>query len=247
MQRSARHRRLPLTEGFVDAGQQVKRRKRLGEVQIRTCGEAELHVGFEGLGGEHDHAGCDQGGIAPDHPQHLKAGAPRHLNIEEDYRGLVLLDHGPGLIAIGGLQHLVLIRLDGGTHEQAHAGLIVSDEHRRMGANGRQSPQGQRLSTFTLPAVHLNMEEADVLIVEDDTGFARLLQEQFTARGMTTVRAADAETADRLLKAGMKPRAVIADLVLPGVQGEEFVSKLGSDPDNAVPVLALSRSPDRLR
>jgi CheY-like chemotaxis protein len=57
---------------------------------------------------------------------------------------------------------------------------------------------------------------------------------------MTTVRAADAETAERLLQAGMKPRAVIADLVLPGVQGEEFVARLGSDPAIAVPVLVLT-------
>lgn len=102
---------------------------------------------------------------------------------------------------------------------------------------------------FSLPAVHKNPEVADVLIVEDDSGFARLLQEQFIARGMTTVRAADAETAERLLKAGMKPRAVIADLVLPGVQGEEFLSRLGADPDNAVPVLVLtvkSLAPDEV-
>jgi len=93
---------------------------------------------------------------------------------------------------------------------------------------------------FTLPAVHKSPEDADVLIVEDDSGFARLLQEQFVSRGMTTVRAADAETAERLLQAGMKPRAVIADLILPGVQGEEFVARLGSDPANAVPVLVLT-------
>ncbi|HEY1163207.1 MAG TPA: ATP-binding protein, partial [Candidatus Dormibacteraeota bacterium] len=96
------------------------------------------------------------------------------------------------------------------------------------------------LFKFTLPAVHNNPDAADVLIVEDDSGFARLLQEQFIARGMTTVRAADAETAERLLKAGMKPRAVIADLVLPGVQGEEFVARLGTDPQNSVPVLVLT-------
>ena len=93
---------------------------------------------------------------------------------------------------------------------------------------------------FTLPAVHKNPEVADVLIVEDDSGFARLLQEQFIARGMTTVRAADAETAERLLKAGMKPRAVIADLVLPGLQGEEFVSRLGVESVSEVPVLVLT-------
>ena len=96
------------------------------------------------------------------------------------------------------------------------------------------------LFKFTLPAVHNNPDTADVLIVEDDSGFARMLQEQFIARGMTTVRAADAETAERLLKAGMKPRAVIADLVLPGVQGEEFVARLGTDPQNSVPVLVLT-------
>src|ERR1700730_7065643 len=45
---------------------------------------------------------------------------------------------------------------------------------------------------FTVPAVHEAVKAADVLIVEDDSGFARLLQEQFVARGMTTVRAPDA-------------------------------------------------------
>jgi two-component system sensor histidine kinase VicK len=92
---------------------------------------------------------------------------------------------------------------------------------------------------FTLPVVQKHPESADVLIVEDDTGYARLLQEQFVARGMTTVRTADAETAERLLKEGMKPRAVVADLMLPGVQGEEFVSRLGAD-GATVPVLVLT-------
>jgi CheY-like chemotaxis protein len=93
---------------------------------------------------------------------------------------------------------------------------------------------------FSLPPVNKNLEDADVLIVEDDSGFARLLQEQFVARGMTAVRAPDAETAERLLQAGMKPRSVIADLVLPGEQGEDFVARLGSDPANTVPVVVLT-------
>jgi PAS domain S-box-containing protein len=93
---------------------------------------------------------------------------------------------------------------------------------------------------FTLPPVNQNPEIADVLIVEDDAGFARLLQEQFVARGMTAVRAPDAETAQRLLNAGMKPRSVIADLVLPGEQGEDFVAKLSFGPTNAVPVVVLT-------
>ena len=57
---------------------------------------------------------------------------------------------------------------------------------------------------------------------------------------MTTVRTADAETAERLLREGMKPRAVVTDLVLPGVQGEEFVARLGSETGPAVPVVVLT-------
>jgi two-component system phosphate regulon response regulator PhoB len=81
---------------------------------------------------------------------------------------------------------------------------------------------------------------ADVLIVEDDTGFGRLLQEQFVARGLTAMRTADAETAQRLLKEGMKPRAVISDLLLPGLQGEEFVARIGSESGPAVPIVVLT-------
>ncbi|HEY8840700.1 MAG TPA: PAS domain S-box protein [Candidatus Dormibacteraeota bacterium] len=157
-------------------------------------------------------------------------------------------DHGLGL-PVDSLTKLfgTFYRVDSGDRRLIKGtGLGLSINRRIIEAHGGKVEafsdgpgKGSRFQ-FTLPAVHKNLEEADVLIVEDDTGFARLLQEQFTARGMTTVRAADAETADRLLKAGMKPRAVIADLVLPGVQGEEFVSKLGSDPDNAVPVLVLT-------
>jgi len=157
-------------------------------------------------------------------------------------------DHGLGLPA-DSLTKLfgTFYRVDSGDRRLIKGtGLGLSINRRIIEAHGGKVEafsdglgMGSRFQ-FSLPALHKNLEEADVLIVEDDTGFARLLQEQFTARGMTTVRAADAETAERLLKAGMKPRAVIADLVLPGVQGEEFVSKLGSDPAKAVPVLVLT-------
>jgi len=116
---------------------------------------------------------------------------------------------------------------------------IIEAHGGKVDAHSDGLGKGSRFQ-FTLPAVQQAPEEADVLIVEDDTGFARLLEEQFIARGMSTVRAADAETAERLLKEGMKARAVVADLMLPGVQGEEFVARLGAIGDKAVPVLVLT-------
>ena len=157
-------------------------------------------------------------------------------------------DHGLGLPA-DSLPKLfgTFYRVDSGDRRLIKGtGLGLSINRRIIEAHGgkveaQSDGVGQgSLFKFTLPAVHNNPDTADVLIVEDDSGFARMLQEQFIARGMTTVRAADAETAERLLKAGMKPRAVIADLVLPGVQGEEFVARLGTDPQNSVPVLVLT-------
>ena len=116
---------------------------------------------------------------------------------------------------------------------------IVEAHGGQVGAFSAGPGEGSRFQ-FTLPTVQESPKEADVLIIEDDTGFARMLQEQFVARGMTTVRTADAETARRLLKDGMKPRAVVTDLVLPGEQGEEFLTKLGADSEIAVPVLVLT-------
>ena len=159
-----------------------------------------------------------------------------------------VVDHGLG--AVGGRSAKLFgtfYRVDSGDRRLIKGtGLGLAINRRIIEAHGGQvsassdGPGHGSQFQFTLPAVEKTPEEADVLIVEDDTGYARLLQEQFVARGMTTVRTADAETAERLLKEGMKPRAVVADLVLPGVQGEEFVARLGADPENAVPVLVLT-------
>jgi two-component system, OmpR family, sensor histidine kinase VicK len=157
-------------------------------------------------------------------------------------------DHGLGL-PHDALPRLfgTFYRVDSGDHRLIKGtGLGLAIIRRIVEAHGGQVRassaglgQGSNFQ-FTLPAVRQTPKTADVLIVEDDSGFARLLEEQFIARGLTAVRAADAETAERLLNEGMKPRAVVADLVLPGVQGEEFVARLGADPENAVPVLVLT-------
>ncbi|MEO8744644.1 MAG: PAS domain S-box protein [Candidatus Dormiibacterota bacterium] len=92
---------------------------------------------------------------------------------------------------------------------------------------------------FSLPIAMENATHGDVLIVEDQPAFARVLEAELAARGLTAVWASDAETAERLLMTS-KPRAIVLDLKLPGVQGEEFLARLRADHPSSVPVVVLT-------
>jgi PAS domain S-box-containing protein len=93
---------------------------------------------------------------------------------------------------------------------------------------------------FTLPIADAMPATADVLVVEDDAGFARLLETELAAVGLSTVRVASAEAAlARLVEA--PPRAVVLDLLLPGLQGEAFVRRMtGDDGRSPVPVVVVT-------
>ena len=93
---------------------------------------------------------------------------------------------------------------------------------------------------FTLPIVQVDAKPPDVLIVEEDAGFARLLQAELIDTGLTAVRAGDVETAEHLLLDGMKPRAVVVDLMLPGMQGGGFLTRLGAHNGDRRPTVVLT-------
>jgi two-component system CheB/CheR fusion protein len=92
---------------------------------------------------------------------------------------------------------------------------------------------------FTLAKARPDQEPADVLVVEDDASFAGLMKAEFAALGLSTVRACDAESAERIL-ASLTPRAILLDLMLPGMQGEEFLSRMASVPGKPIPVVVLT-------
>jgi DNA-binding response OmpR family regulator len=92
----------------------------------------------------------------------------------------------------------------------------------------------------SLDHMHAQANPSDVLIVEEDIGFARLLEAELLANGLTAVRAADVETAELLLRDGMKPRAVVLDLMLPGADGEGFLATLGARTGNRMPTIVLT-------
>ena len=102
---------------------------------------------------------------------------------------------------------------------------------------------------FTLRIAHEVAKHGDVLIIEDDAGLARVLSCELNARNLTSVWACDAETAAKLIQAGA-PHAIVLDLKLPGISGEDFLAGLRKQGGTGVPVVVLthmSLEPKELR
>jgi CheY-like chemotaxis protein len=78
-----------------------------------------------------------------------------------------------------------------------------------------------------------------VLVVEDDPGFARLLEAELEAHGYSSVRVPSGEAALAQVAAA-QPRVVLLDLMLPGMQGETFLRRLRMAGDAAVPVVVVT-------
>lgn len=108
----------------------------------------------------------------------------------------------------------------------------------RVGAESAGPGQGSRFF-FTLRTVSDEAKSGDVLLVEDDVGFARLLEAELSVAGLSSLWAPDAETADRLI-AQMTPRAVVLDLMLPGASGEAFLARLRSSKGGQLPVVVVT-------
>ncbi|HEX9098081.1 MAG TPA: ATP-binding protein [Candidatus Dormibacteraeota bacterium] len=93
--------------------------------------------------------------------------------------------------------------------------------------------------SFTVPLARDIAQTGDVLVVEDDSGFAHLLQAELTGLGVSSIWAADAETAERLM-IKKKARAVVLDLLLPGLQGEAFLERLRVQHGAGIPVVVVT-------
>lgn len=113
---------------------------------------------------------------------------------------------------------------------EAHGGTLV--------ASSRGMGKGARFQ-FTLPISRPSATSGKILVIEDDAGFAALLRAEFAAAGLSTVRAADAETAERMLLDTM-PLAIVLDLALPRLQGEDFLARLWSVGGARLPVVVLT-------
>jgi signal transduction histidine kinase/CheY-like chemotaxis protein len=101
---------------------------------------------------------------------------------------------------------------------------IVEVHGGRVRAESAGLGQGTRLS-FTLPIADIPAEAGDVLFVEDDVVFGRLLEVELGSRGLTARRV---ETGAAALGAvlGTPPRALMLDLMLPDTTGGDLLRDL---------------------
>lgn len=101
---------------------------------------------------------------------------------------------------------------------------IVEVHGGRVRAESPGLGQGARVS-FTLPVADVPAEAGDVLIVEDDVVFGRLLEVELGSRGLSARRV---ETGAAALGAivGAPPRALMLDLMLPDTTGGDLLRDL---------------------
>jgi two-component system cell cycle response regulator len=79
-----------------------------------------------------------------------------------------------------------------------------------------------------------------LLVVEDDKRIVRICENVLSAGGYQIIGAGDAEAAIRFM-AQETPDLIILDLMLPGMDGLEFLAKLKGEPSHSdVPVIILS-------
>ncbi len=137
-------------------------------------------------------------------------------------------------------------RADSGVRRRSPgSGMGLAINHRIIEAHGGQvsatsrgAGKGTRFQ-FTLPVARQVTGSGYILIVEDDAGFASLLKAEFATMGLETVRAADAETAQHML-VETTPRAIVLDLRLPGLQGEDFLAHMRTGFGTRLPVVVLT-------
>jgi len=79
-----------------------------------------------------------------------------------------------------------------------------------------------------------------ILIIEDDKFLRELITQKLIKEGYETLEAVDGEEGIRKVKEE-KPDLVLLDLILPGIDGFEVLSKKREDPSlTQIPVIVLS-------
>jgi CheY-like chemotaxis protein len=82
-----------------------------------------------------------------------------------------------------------------------------------------------------------------ILVVEDDDDLRGLLVQLLSARGFNIEAASDGLQALATLRRGLRPALILLDLMMPRMDGWQFIAEQRGDPQLAhLPVLVMSAS-----
>ncbi len=82
-----------------------------------------------------------------------------------------------------------------------------------------------------------------VLVGEDDPDIQDAVTELLTTAGYDVIRAGDGREMASVLDAGLRPSVILLDLMMPGVNGHDFLAWRGARPDlRRIPVVVYSAS-----
>ena len=76
----------------------------------------------------------------------------------------------------------------------------------------------------------LAFPKAMVLVIDDDESIRSALAEIFELSGYRVAVAADGQEGVDLLEVGLEPNAIVLDLMMPRMNGWEFLSRIRADP-----------------
>ena len=87
---------------------------------------------------------------------------------------------------------------------------------------------------------------APVLVVEDDRDLREVLAESLRLEGYEVVEAVDGMDALERIRAGVRPAVVVLDLVMPRMDGRQFLAAVRADRTLAeLPVVLVTGTPPR--
>lgn len=83
--------------------------------------------------------------------------------------------------------------------------------------------------------------DAAILIIDDDAGSRAALADLLSDEGYTVATVADGGEGLAYLQQGHRPRVILLDLMMPGLDGWDFRTEQKRDPAlEAIPVIAIS-------
>jgi CheY-like chemotaxis protein len=88
---------------------------------------------------------------------------------------------------------------------------------------------------------HRKAADATILIIDDDVGSRKALAEVLTDEGYSVATASDGGDGLTYLREGHRPKVILLDLMMPGLDGWDFRAEQKRDAAlRAIPVIAIS-------